>query len=162
MGLTLGRHLRHGDKFAKPLEDAGTATVVGGVATVVTYLATVVYLVVFIIEQRSSAYPTQTTVSLFPDRENAREGDVMKLPPTNCIAESGCWILRMNTPPGVGGIEEGGAGRQCRYYAQGEALLEDDRILWTTADAVDIFHAIWKDENFGLSCKRPSGSLHAL
>eukprot|EP01051_Picozoa_sp_SAG22_P027357 SAG22_NODE_9118_length_609_cov_1.080392_1_plen_174_part_01 len=151
MGLTLGRHLRQADKFAKPLEDTGTATVVGGVASVVTYLAALVYLIVYVVQQETTAYPTQATVSLFPGRdEMVEDGEVVRLPPTNCIAESGCWILRMNTPPGVEGIE-GGTPRQCRYYAQGEALLDADRIVYTTADTVDTFHAIWRDENFGLS-----------
>eukprot|EP01052_Picozoa_sp_SAG31_P046040 SAG31_NODE_8647_length_1414_cov_1.553612_1_plen_184_part_01 len=54
-----------------------------------------------------------------------------------------------NTPPGVDGIPPG--ERQCRYYSKGEALLEADRVLWNTAEAVDGFHAIWRNENFGLS-----------
>ena len=142
--------LRHNDKFRKPLEDTGTASVAGGIFTVLTYVSALLYVAVYVATKGTGSYPTSTAVSIFGTVDDAREGDVFRLPPTNCIAEGGCWVLRYNTPPGV--LGDPGAQRQCRYYEQGEALLDDDRIVYSTPDAVDTMHVIWSDaQNFGLS-----------
>lgn len=147
MGAVLAT-LRRNDKFRKPLEDDGTASVAGGVLTVATYLIALVYLITYVVTQRDGAYPSSTAVEIFGTSDDAVNGDIFRLPPTNCIASSGCWVLRFNAPPDV---LSGSSMRQCRYYQEGEALSDDDRVVFNTPDAVDTMHVIWEDQNFGLS-----------
>lgn len=149
MGAALAT-LKRNDKFRKPLEDDGTASAAGGILTVATYLTALVYLVLYVATQRNGAYPSSTAVAIFGTSDDAVDGDIFHLPPTNCIASSGCWVLRFNTPPDALSSSTNSM-RQCRYYAEGEALTEDDRIVYNTPDTVDTMHVIWEDQNFGLS-----------
>ena len=151
MGASSSSWQKH-DKFAKPLEDEGTATAAGGVLTALTYVLALAYLIVFIARSKTGTYPTSTTIGLFPGAPENPADDVFMLPPTNCLATSGCWVLRANTSPDVVKAFAGGtSSRQCRYYAQGEALTDADRIVYNSPDAVDAMQVIWKDQNFGLS-----------
>jgi hypothetical protein len=147
MGAVLAT-LKRNDKFRKPLEDDGTASAAGGILTVATYVTAFVYLVLYVLTQRDGAYPSSTAVMIFGTSDDMVGGDIFRLPPTNCIAASGCWVLRFNTPPDA---TSSGSQRQCRYYTEGEALTEDDRIVYNTPDTVDTMHVIWEDVNFGLS-----------
>uniref|UniRef100_A0A7S1XKP2 Uncharacterized protein n=1 Tax=Phaeomonas parva TaxID=124430 RepID=A0A7S1XKP2_9STRA len=142
--------LRGLDKFKKPYEDDSTATVCGGVLTIFVPIATLIFMALYFEQLRTAEYPSTLYTKVFPGSDGQREMNF--LPTTKCTASSGCWVTGFQSELQGGSTNGQPAERRCRYYQQGEELIDADRVIYYSSDPIDVLTVAWhSDSNFGLS-----------
>ncbi len=125
-------------------EEGGT--LVGGLIAVGCYTIVLITLIVYIATSMEAQYPTKTSVGIFPNDA----ASALLMPPMKCVASSGCWITAQK---GLSVVLDDAKLNSCLHLQQGEALPENYRRMYYSADPVEFFTVLSKeeDENFALS-----------
>lgn len=125
------------DSYSDPLDPKQSY---GGVIAILMYIFLVCYIGFYIYEVLSPHHVLDTLTSIQAFPTNAF--DAYTLPPMNCIAPSGCYVM-----------EQAEAETECYFYAQGEALAEERRSIYYSNDPFNFFQVLSIDhfENFALS-----------